>query len=674
MQQQLIEDIAANAGDDTDEFSLNAAFDLLEIYQQRPLNLNAASYDELLETLLLTPLQIGQLIDYREKMGGFISPYELQVIPSLTLDDIRRIQPYFRINGGLDDTRASWRQMLTEGNQELYLRWERRLEKARGYLLGPESGGQYYLGSPDRIYTRFRHRYGNKLSIGLTAEKDPGEVFFREHNRRRGFDYYSGHFYVRNLNRTVRAVALGDFNISFGQGLVLFTGFGFGKSSQTTNIARGGAVLRPYTSVNEFNFLRGAALTLGLGKKTALTLFGSRKRRTANLLSPTDTLATDRALQEVSSLNLTGLNRTPNEVADRNAIGQTSYGFSLQYQPHQRLHLGVNLLGEHLSNPLKLSDRIDNRFFFQGTDLLNASLDYRYRYRNFTFFGEMATSRNVSQTAGTGGFAQLHGLLIGLNRFADLAILYRNYGINYQSLSARPFGETTAGRNETGLYFGLELRPGSHWRLNAFYDVFRFPFFRFNIDAPDQGSEYRLRLTYWQKRKLETYLELRSETKGIGLNGNVINPVIPRTRFQARLHFSYRITPTLEWRSRLDGGFTEDAREGWQHGVMLFQGIHYRPRNPWSVSARMAVFNTDSYDVRFYQYENGLLYNARVLPYFNRGTRSFLLVRYKGIRNLTLEGRVAQTFFTDGNLIGTGLEATNGPRRTELSAQVIWRL
>lgn len=673
-QQQLIEDIATNAEADTDEFSFNAAFDLLTTYRKRPLNLNRATYDELLETLLLTPIQIGQLLEYRDRMNGFISPYELQVIPSMTLDDVRRIQPYFRIGNDLDDIKTPLGRMIKEGNRELYVRWNRNLESAEGYERDPDDGRQYYLGSPDRLYTRFRSRYGNKMSFGFTAEKDPGEAFFAENNSKRGFDYYSAHFFLRGVNRTVKAVAIGDYNISFGQGLVLFTGFGFGKSSQTTNIARGGQTLRPYTSVNEFNFMRGAATTLAFGKKTELTLFGSRKGRTANVVNPVDTLDIDADLRAISSLNLSGFNRTPNEVEDRNAITQISYGGSLSYRPNQRLHVSFNVLGENLSQPLELANRAYNRFFFQGTDLLNASVDYRYRYKNFTFFGEVATSRNMtSGQENSSGVAQLHGLMLGLNRYADLSVLYRNYGVNYQSLNARVFGETVNGRNEKGLYFGLELRPGKHWRINAYYDLFEFPYFRFNVDAPDQGHEYRFRVTYWQKRKLETYLELRSETKGIGLSGEIIDPVIPRTRFQGRLHFGYKITPQLEWRSRIDAGFTEDANEGQQKGLMVFQGLHYRPRGDWSFSGRVAIFNTDDYDVRFYQYENGLLYNARVVPYYGRGTRSFLLVRYKGVRKLTIEARVAQTFFTDGRTVGTGLEATGGPVRTEVGGQVIYR-
>ncbi|MBC6992866.1 helix-hairpin-helix domain-containing protein [Neolewinella lacunae] len=669
-QEQLIEDFIANTGDESDEFEFNAAFTVLGAYRRRPLDLNRATYEDLAETLLLSPIQISQLLDYRLRMNGLLSIYELQVIPSFDLESIRRLVPYVRVGGDLDDIKIPFARMLAEGERELFTRWQRNLETARGYTLGPEDGTNYYLGSPDRLYLRFRQRYSNKLSFGFTAEKDPGEAFFSANNARRGFDYYSAHFFLSGINRHVKAVALGDFNVSFGQGLILYTGFGFGKSIQSTNVGRGGPVLRPYTSVSEFNFMRGAATTLALGEKLELTVFGSRRGRTANLVSVQDTTELDpEQLLGVTSLNLTGLNRTPSEVEDRNAVVQTSYGGSLRLRASQRLQLGLNFLGEHLSRPLEIRDQVYNRFFFRGTDLQNASLDYRYRLRNFTFFGEVAASDN-------GATAQLHGLMLGLDRYVDLSAVYRRYERDYQALNANPFAEGSGARNEEGLYFGLEMRPGRHWRINAYYDLFRFPYFRFNVDGPDQGHEYRFRLTYWEKRKLEAYLELRSETKGIGGQGDLfptLEAVIPQTRFQGRLHFGYNISPTLEWRSRLDAGFTDDEREGRRTGMMIYQDLHWRPRGPWSISTRFALFDTDEFDVRFYQYENGLLYNARVVPYYGRGTRTFFLFRYKGIRRLTLEGRIAQTFFNDGTTVGTGLEATGLPRRTEVGGQVIWR-
>ena len=681
---QLVEDVLANTEEDTDEFSFNAVFEQLAAYRRRPLNLNKATYDDLAGLFLLTDVQIGQILDYRDQVGDFLAVYELQVIPSLDVETIRTLAGFVRTGGDLDDVKTPIPRMLVDGNREFYLRWQRRLETARGYEIGPETGAtNYYLGSPDRLYARYRHRYGNKLSYGVTMEKDPGEAFFAENNRKRGFDFYSAHLYLKDYNRTVRAVALGDYTVGFGQGLILFTGFGFGKSSQTTNVARSGPALRPYTSVNELSFYRGAATTIRLAEPLELTAFASRRGINGNRIATVtrlDTVEQEVLTANVSSLNVSGFNRTPNETVDRNAVQMLNFGGSLRYRPNSRLQLGVNLLTTNFDNKL-LRLRRDPYLqpLFQGDRLVNASVDYRYRLRNFTFFGEVAGSRNGSdgQPSDVRG-AQLHGVLLGLDRYTDFAVVYRNYGVGYQALAARPFGESNGGRNEEGLYFGLTLRPGNHWRINAYYDLFRFPYLRFNVDAPSRGHEYRLRVTYWQKRKLDTYVELRSETKGFGTDGDEteftnLDPVVPRTRFQGRLHFGYKVTSALEWRSRLDAGFTEDPLNGRETGIMLLQDLHYRPRGPLSFSARLAFFNTADYDVRFYQYENGLLYNARVLPYYGRGTRSFLLVRYKGIRNLTVEGRIAQTYNTDGRTFGDGLEATGRPQRTEVGLQLIWR-
>ena len=671
VQEQLIEDVIAASEDDSDEFSFNAAFSLLEAYRRRPLDLNRATYDELTETLLLSSLQVDQLLDYRDRMGRLISIYELQAVPGMDLETISRLRPFVTVAGGLDDTQIGLGRMFREGNGELFLRAQRRLERARGYRLDPDEATNFYTGNPWRYYAKYRHRYGNRLSAGVVMEKDPGEPFFSGTNRRRGFDYYSAHFFLRNVNRRIKALALGDFTVSFGQGLILYTGFGFGKSSRTITIARGGEALRPYASVNEFSFMRGAGVTLNITPTVEATVFGSRRGRNANLIEASlDSL--DGEFFAVSSLNLSGFNRTPNEIADRNAITQVSTGGSVRFQPNRNLRLAANLLYENLSRPLDLSDQPYNRFFFQGRDLTNASLDYRYRLRNVTLFGEVAVSDN-------GGTSQLHGLLTSLDRRLDLALAYRNYDRDYQTLNARPFGETNGGRNETGLYLGLELRPATRWQLNAFYDIWRHPWLRFNTDAPSSGREYRLRLTYTERRRMTVYGEVRSETKGFGTDGDEreftnLDPVVERTRFQGRFHFAFTASPALELRSRLDAGFTEDPLNGRQNGMMIYQDVIATPLPNLRLTARFAVFNTDGFDVRFYEYENALTYNARVLPYYDRGTRSYLVLRYKGIRRLTLEARLAQTYFRDGDgSIGSGLEEIEGNRRTEIGTQAIYR-
>ncbi len=649
---RLIEDVVAQQAEEGGAFTYNAAFSLLDAYRNRPLNLNRATAEELGALYLLSPPQIDRLIDHRDRVGGFLSIYELQAVEGLDLETIRQLLPYVTMEKGLDDVSVPLRTLFSAGTREAYLRGTTRLETARGYR-APDPA---YAGDPLRLYAKYRQRYGDQLSLGVVMEKDPGEALFADG---RPVDYYSAHLFLRRLNRRVRAVALGDFTVSFGQGLILYTGFGFGKSSYSTSVARRSSTLQPYASVNEFNFMRGAGVTLALGDKLEATVFASRRRRTAN---PTrDSLG-------VTSLSLSGYHRTAGERADRNALTQSSYGGSLRYRPLRRLEVAVNVLGEHLSRPLQPTPRPYNRYYFRGAELLNASVDYRYRLRNFSFFGEVAGSPGQQS-----GRAMLHGVNIGLDPRADVALVYRKYDRDYRALSARPFGETSGGRNEEGIYVGVDLRPAARWRINAYYDLWRHDWLRYLVDAPSSGREARLRVGYTIKRKLDSYAELRHENKGRGLAGERTDPVVPRTRTQLRLHAGYHLTPALEWRSRLDLGRTADRNDGVQAGVMLFQDLHYRPTGPFSFSARLAGYRTDGYDVRFYEYENGLTYNAFVLPYYGEGMRGYLLLRYKGLRGLTVEARIARSQRFDGGTFGSGQEATGLSHRTEGGTQLIYR-
>ena len=45
-------------------------------------------------------------------------------------------------------------------------------------------------------------------------------------------------------------------------------------------------------------------------------------------------------------------------------------------------------------------------------------------------------------------------------------------------------------------------------------------------------------------------------------------------------------------------------------------------------------------------------------------------VHPKGVRNMTIEARFAQLYWSDQETIGSGLEEINGPVRTELGAQI----
>lgn len=660
---EIIEDILLNADEESD-FEFNTAFEYLDAFAASPLDLNEASEADIREIGLFTDVQVLNLLQYRETVGELISIYELQAIPGLDLATIRKVVPYVTVKGHVDDYQLSIWEMITEGKNEFYHRWQTVVEEQKGYRPLPEGGtGSRYLGDQNQLYFRFKHSYGNRLSYGITAEKDRGEEFFKGSNRQ-GFDFYSAHFYLRNYNQTIKALAIGDYGVSLGQGLIFFTGFNYGKSAQVATIKRSGRQLRAYSSVNEVNFLRGAGATLGLGDDVEVSLFASYQSIDGNVVEP-DSADIDVLEASISSLNATGLHRTEREIEDRNVIQKLTTGGSVKYKL-EKGHIALNGVYHQFSKPLQSRIQPYNQFYFRGSELLNASVDYNYRLGKFNLFGETAVSEN-------GSIATLNGLLTGLDPKVDFALLFRHYPRDYWSINSNAFAETSGTRNETGLYTGIVIRPHRDWIISAYLDMWEHPWLRFQVDAPSNGYEYRFRLTHFKKRKYTAFIEVRDEIKqrNVPIFESKSNDILPSRRFQTRFNFSYKVSKAIELRSRVDLGFADNEINSYQDGFAVYQDIIFKPIGfPLSFTTRYALFDTDGFQVRFYNFENNLLYTFSIPAYYNRGSRFYFNLRYKGIRNMTIEARFAQLYWSDQETIGSGLEEINGPVRTELGAQI----
>ena len=425
--EDIIEDYIQNLEEEGD-FDFNTAFDS---YSGKPININEATAIELEELGLLTSIQINDLCLHIENYGKLIAIQELQSIPSFDLQTIYNILPFITISGQLDDYHVPLSKLVTKGSNEIYIRWQRILEEQKGFAPRPDAT-QYYLGDPNKYYIRFQHKYENRLSYGITMEKDAGEEFFSGSNKQ-GFDFYSAHFFLKDYNRYIKSLAIGDYTVSFGQGLIRYSGFGAGKSSYVTSIKRSRRTLEKYSSVNEANFMRGIGATIGLGPNLEITAFASNRNRDANILLLSDTTETgEEDLTVFTSIQNSGFHRTPAEIEDENAINQTTLGGSIRYQK-RNAHLALNGLFDSFNKIIQRKDKAYNRFFFSGNQL-NLSLDYSYIYKNLHFFGETASGIN-------GSVATINGLLIGLDRKTDLAVLHRYFPRDYHSIDANPFSE-----------------------------------------------------------------------------------------------------------------------------------------------------------------------------------------------------------------------------------------
>jgi hypothetical protein len=661
--QFLIENIVAD--NDAEDFDFDTQFEYLETYLKNPLDLNRATEQQLTDFGLLTAIQIQALLLYRERFGQIFSLYELQGVPTFDLKTILRLSPYVQVERSKALEKLNFKRIFKWGRHQIFARYQRILETQKGYTpLPAATTGTRFLGSPDKLYLRYKMSYKDRMSFGLTMEKDAGETFFAGSNKQ-GFDYYSGHFYLKQLSKNIHSVALGDFQVYFGQGLTIWGGFGIRKGAQVLNIKRMSLPIRPYSSVNEALFLRGAAANFQFlpENKLELTVFGSYRTRDANLKSEIDSLVEDLDV-EISSLQEIGFHRTPAEVEDENAIGMVTSGARIRYKG-KFWHVAGNFVHNYLTNPL-VRDNLSlyQKYQFSGNQTINASIDYSFRYRTIQFFGETAVNEK-------GGVATLNSVLAELDPRVSFALLHRYYAPQYYTLNGNAFGESSDASNESGLYFGLETRLGKGVKLSTYFDFFQFRWLRFQTDAPSKGYELFGKLDYAPNYYLSLYLQYRFEQKGKNLSGNTTNidQIIRHNRHNLRVHLAYDISSQFSVRSRVEFSFYQN--QTFNKGFVLYQDLIFKPKLiPIKFQTRLAFFDTDNYDTRIYAYENDVLYAFTVLPYYGQGLRYYFNISYKINRNFSVWLRFSQTYFTDRTVISSGLNEINAATRSEIKVQI----
>ena len=69
-------------------------------------------------------------------------------------------------------------------------------------------------------------------------------------------------------------------------------------------------------------------------------------------------------------------------------------------------------------------------------------------------------------------------------------------------------------------------------------------------------------------------------------------------------------------------------------------------------------------------YENDVLYYFYIPAVYYRGIRNYLLVKYRMNRKIDLWMKLAQTYYSNRDEIGTGLNTIEGNTRTDIKLQM----
>ena len=622
----------------------------LEQFRKNPVNLNTADDNDLKELKILSGLQIANFISYRKLFGKFISIYELQAVPSWDIETIKKLLPFITLAEPIKIADV-FNTRFRNGENIFLLRLSQVLEESRGF--DDAATGTKYLGSPQKFFFRYRYQYKNLLQYGIVGDKDAGEQFFKG-AQNKGFDFYSFHLFARKLG-VVQSLALGDFTVNMGQGLIQWQSLAFRKSVDVLGLKRQSPVLRPYNSAGEFNFHRGAGITVHKGKVEA-TAFGSYRKLSANFVA--DTVSNE---EYISSFLNSGYHRTESEIADRNKLGQLTFGGNLKYKK-DNWHAGINAIVFRFSSPVQKRQEPYNLYAVSGNGWNNYSIDYSYTYRNFHFFGEAAVDKNFSK-------AFLNGVLISVDPRVDVSFLHRKIDPQYQSLNGNAFTENTYPTNEAGLYSGISIRPVPAWRLDAYMDIYRFPWLKYLVDAPSRGKDFLAQITFTPNRQIEVYTKYRSETKQGNQPDNigVANYLVELPRQNWRTQISYKINQSIVLRSRTELLWYDKNGENAEKGFLTFFDIVYKPLlKKYSGNVRLQYFETEGYNSRIYAYENDVLFYYSIPGFFNKGYRYYFNFNYDLNSRLTFWLKWSQTLYNNINAIGSGLDEIPGSSKSEI--------
>ncbi|HWR32195.1 MAG TPA: hypothetical protein VN451_01615, partial [Chitinophagaceae bacterium] len=604
----------------------------------------------------VTDLQIANLIAYRNLFGRLISVYELQAVPSWDVNTIRRLLPFITIATPISLS-EEFGKRFSGGEHSLLIRVSQILEKSKGF--DKSTTGTKYIGSPQKILFRYRYAYKNLLQFGLVGDKDAGEEFFKG-AQRKGFDFYSFHLFARKIG-IIQSLALGDFSVNMGQGLIQWQSLAFKKSADVMGVKRQSAVLRPYSSVGEFYFHRGAGITIKRGKIES-TAFASFRTIGANFVA--DTVNNE---DFISSFLTSGYHRTASENADRNNLKQTAFGANVIYRD-KNWHVGINSVYYNFSLPIQKRDEPYNLYAISGKHWYNFSLDYSYTYKNFHLFGESAADKNFNK-------AFINGLLISVDPRVDISIVQRTIHAAYQSINGNAFTENTYPTNETGFYAGICIRPRIGWRFDAYMDIYKFPWLKYLADAPGHGSDFLAQLTYTPNKQVEIYSRFRNETKQSNQSDNttVTNFLVSIPKQSWRTQISYKINRSLTWRNRVELLWYDKKNSNAEKGFLAFADFIYKPMlKPFAVAARLQYFETDGYNSRVYAYENDVLYSYSIPAFYDRGFRYYVNLNYDVGKRLSFWVRWAQMIYQNKTSVGSGLDEIKGNSRSELKIQARW--
>lgn len=448
----IIEDINNQLSEDGDVPLEYLQEELLEI-AANPINLNHTNADELSRLHFLSDEQIDAIL-LQQYQQPFHSVYELQLIDCLKDYEIRNLLPFVYVGSSDKDRKMYFKEVFHYAQHEITLRADAR-------------NIEDFAGDPMYAKLRYRFNYQNRVQAGINIIRKQGDPSIKQEGDR--WDY-GGYIQLRDIGPMKNIVA-GNYQASFGYGLVVGSPFKRGKTAYIQSIATTIDGLNKFSSVGDsYDNFHGIGATAEVSKWADVSAFYSLREEK------------DRAWHHVVGVNATGR--------------------------WKRLKVGITAIeniDETEKNEIK-SHRVG------GQLIIGANA--RWHIGKVDIWGEIATTQGDKW-----GIGSIMGIRYTPLSDLNLLAIHRYYSSEYNNRYANALCSRTRLKDEHGGYLGIEYNRLKNWQFSAFGDIWKTGFeTMFQADFIST-KDYRMHSRFRVKRKDEkdTYSLRWNMTYAVGL-------------------------------------------------------------------------------------------------------------------------------------------------------------
>ena len=631
--------------------------DLAEM-KEHPVNINTASKEQLEKFPFLSDGMVENILDYIRRYGPMLTDKELLMVKDMDIQTARVLKMFITFQQPeKEEYTPTLKNILKYGKQELSTRVDIPFYTRAGYQpftseYIKENPNKRYLGKSFYHNVRYQFRYSDKVYVGVTAEKDAGELFFTGKNAK-GYDYYSPYIYVRDIGR-INALALGNYRLSYGYGLVMNTDFSMGKSATLSTLGNKARGIKKHSSTDEYNYFQGIAGSIRITKRLTADAFYSYRKM--------DGIVDN---QLITSIKEDGYHRIPRDYEKKNTFSNQLIGSNIHYNG-KNFEAGLTAVYNVFNKVLNTTPRAYNKYYPRGRDFFNAGINYKLFWKKFTLQGETAMDKN-------GKIATMNMLRYSPKESFQLMVMNRFYDLAYQSIYARSIGEGSMVQNESGFYIGLETSFLRYFKLSTYGDLFYFPWKKYQLSKNGtKGFDGVVQLSYSPGYQLDMFIRYRYKNKHKDFTPDDGEKVtLPYIQQKWKYQLNYSPINELMLKTTVDYVRNGHQNKEVSQGILLGQSIGYRfHKIPLQLDAGGAWFSTDDYASRISMYEKGLLYSFSIPSFYGKGERFTFNARYEWGKHIILQAKYALTHYRDREVISSGLEEIKGSMKSDLYMQV----